>query len=234
MYRILLILIVIAAQICRAQEPTALPDTLKGGEMIFIAKGDSSYYIDKYEVTNAEYAEFLNARGNQQEEGAYWIELRSRFALIEEKEGTFAAKDSFATHPVVEISWYGANAYCQWAGKRLPNQREWRYACEGDEHFKYPWGNTFEQGYANIFGDKYDGYVRTAPVGTYPQGASPFGLMDMAGNVWEWTWAEGDIQFLRGGSWVNGNTLGQCDKRANTKDAHSYVKGNTLGFRCAR
>jgi hypothetical protein len=97
MYRILLILIVMAAQICRAQEPTALPDSIKGGEMIFIAKGDSSYYIDKYEVTNAEYAEFLNARGNQQEDGAYWIELRSRFALIEEKEGTFAAKDSFAS-----------------------------------------------------------------------------------------------------------------------------------------
>ena len=54
-----------------------------------------------------------------------------------------------------------------------------------------------------------------------------------AGNVWEWTQSEGDLQCLRGGSWVNGNTLAQCDKRSNTKDAHSYVKGNTLGFRCA-
>lgn len=210
-----------------------LPDSLKGGSMVLVEREGDSYHLDTFEVTNAEFAEFLNARGNQQEEGAYWVELRSRFALIEETEGVFAAKDSFATHPVVEVSWHGARAYCEWAGKRLPTQREWRYACEGPEGLKYPWGEAFEQGYANIYGHKYDGYVRTAPVGTFPKGASPFGIMDMAGNVWEWTQSEGDLQFLRGGSWVNGNTLAQCDKRSNTKDAHSYVKGNTLGFRCA-
>ena len=216
-----------------AQEVASLPDSLKGSPSVHIERDGGAYHLDTFEVTNAEYAEFLNARGNQQEEGAYWVELRSRFALIEEREGVFAAKDSFATHPVVEVSWHGARAYCEWAGKRLPTQREWRYACEGPEGLKYPWGEAFEQGYANIYGHKYDGYVRTAPVGTFPKGASPFGIMDMAGNVWEWTQSEGDLQFLRGGSWVNGNTLAQCDKRSNTKDAHSYVKGNTLGFRCA-
>ena len=90
--------------------------------------GDS-YHLDKFEVTNAEYALFLNERGNKEEEGAYWVELRSRFALMR-KEGIFAAKDSFETHPVVEVSWHG-RALLWWAGKRLPTQREWRYACEG-------------------------------------------------------------------------------------------------------
>jgi iron(II)-dependent oxidoreductase len=217
-----------------AQEKNALPDSLKGGEMVFVLQGESGYHMDKYEVTNADYAEFLNAKGNKKEEGAYWIELGSQYTMIEEKDGVFAAIDTFAVHPVVEISWYGALAYCAWANKRLPNQQEWRYACEGEQHFKYPWGDVFVRGHANIFGNKYDGYVRTSPVGNYPDGASPFGAMDMAGNVWEWTVSEGHLQFLRGGSWVNGHTLGQCNKRTNTQDKHSYVKGNTLGFRCAR
>ena len=216
-----------------AQQEPAASDSIKGGPSIPIELDGGRYHLDVFEVTNAEYALFLNERGNREEEGAYWVELRSRFALIEEKEGIFAAKDSFETHPVVEVSWHGARAYCEWAGKRLPTQREWRYACEGSEELKYPWGEAFEQGYANIYGHKYDGYVRTSPVGTFPEGASPFGIMDMAGNVWEWTQSEGDLQFIRGGSWVNGNTLAQCDKRSNTTDAHSYVKGNTLGFRCA-
>ena len=216
-----------------AQQEPAPSDSIKGGPSVLIELDGDSYHLDMFEVTNEEYALFLNERGNRQEEGVYWVELRSRFALIEEKEGIFAAKDSFETHPVVEVSWHGARAYCEWAGKRLPTQREWRYACEGSEELKYPWGEAFEQGYANIYGHKYDGYVRTSPVGTFPEGASPFGIMDMAGNVWEWTQSEGDLQFIRGGSWVNGNTLAQCDKRSNTTDAHSYVKGNTLGFRCA-
>ena len=216
-----------------AQQEPAPSDSIKGGPSVLIELDGDSYHLDMFEVTNEEYALFLNERGNRQQEGVYWVELRSRFALIEEKEGIFAAKDSFETHPVVEVSWHGARAYCEWAGKRLPTQREWRYACEGSEELKYPWGEAFEQGYANIYGHKYDGYVRTSPVGTFPEGASPFGIMDMAGNVWEWTQSEGELQFIRGGSWVNGNTLAQCDKRSNTTDAHSYVKGNTLGFRCA-
>ena len=216
-------------------QQTVTLDTTIYSRMVFIERGDSSYFMDRYEVTNGEYAQFLNELGNQEEEGAPWVELRSRFALIKRSEsGSFVAIDSFKTHPAVEISWHGAKAYCKWAGKRLPTQSEWRFGCEGPESRKYPWGEKFIQGYANIYGNKYDGYVRTAPVGTYPLGASAFGLMDMSGNVWEWTYSEGDLQFLRGGSWVNGATLGECDKRSNTKDAHSYIKGNTLGFRCAR
>ena len=207
-------------------------DTVRGGEMVF-AK-DFGFYIDKYEVTNAEYAEFLDDRGNQKEGGALWVELGSKYALIEKTEKGFSAKKGFERHPVIEVSWYGAGAYCRWAGKRLPTQSEWRQACSGKEKLRFPWGERFELGKANIFGDK-DGYSRTAPVGSFPEGASPYGAMDMGGNVWEWSAAvEGKHPFLLGGSWVNGNTLARCSNRASIADSHSYLKGNTLGFRCAR
>jgi len=88
-----------------AQEELAAPDSVKGGSSVLIELDGDRYHLDKFEVTNAEYALFLNERGNKEEEGAYWVELRSRFALIEENEGIFAAKDSFETHPVVEVSW---------------------------------------------------------------------------------------------------------------------------------
>lgn len=216
----------------RGEEEGAKEDTLKGGEMVFVK--DFGFHIDKYEVTNAEYAEFLNDRGNQKEGGVLWIELGSQYALIEAIEERFVAKKGFERHPVIEVSWYGARAYCQWAGKRLPTEVEWRRACEGQQEFKFPWGHLFAPGKANIYGDK-DGYLRTAPVGSFPAGASPYGAMDMGGNVWEWTAAsEGNPPFLHGGSWVTGNTMARCSNRASVVDSHSYLKGNTLGFRCAR
>ena len=161
------------------EEPTA-PDSIKGGPSVLIELDGDRYHLDKFEVTNAEYALFLNERGNKEEEGAYWVELRSRFALIEENEGVFAAKDSFETHPVVEVSWHGARAYCEWAGKRLPTQREWRYACEGPEGLKYPWGDAFEQGYANIYGHK----ALMAMCERRPSAHSPKGPVRLA--LWTW------------------------------------------------
>ena len=226
-------LCVVVAASALAEEGQAAADSLKGGEMVKIAGEKSEFYIDKYEVTNEEYAAFLTEKGNAKVEGMYWVELGSRYTALVEEDGVYKVKEGFARHPVIEVSWYGAMAYCQWAGKRLPTQEEWQFACEGTEGLKYPWGGDFEEGRANIFGDK-DGYGRTAPVGSFPSGVSPFGLLDMGGNVWEWTQGGEKMQFLRGGSWVNGPTLTQCNKRTNTKDSHSYIKGNTIGFRCAR
>lgn len=216
----------------RGGQEGANQDAPKGGEMVLVE--DFGSHIDKYEVTNAEYAEFLDDRGNQKEGGMLWIELDSQYALIEATAERFIAKEGFERHPVVEVSWYGARAYCAWAGKRLPTQTEWRQACEGKQGFRFPWGDIFAPGKANIYGTK-DGYLRTAPVGSFPEGASPCGAMDMAGNVWEWMDVEeGQPPYLRGGSWINGKTLARCANRASTADSHSYIKGNSLGFRCAR
>ena len=226
-------LCIVVAASALAQEEQAVPDSLKGGEMVKIEGKSHRFYMDKYEVTNEEYATFLTEKGNAKVEGMYWVEVGSRYTALVEDGGVYKVKEGFARHPIIEVSWYGAMAYCQWAGKRLPTQEEWHFACAGDEKRKYPWGGEFEEGRANIFGDK-DGYGRTAPVGSFPSGASPFGLLDMGGNVWEWTQGGEKMQFLHGGSWINGPTLTQCNKQTNTKDSHSYVKGNTIGFRCAR
>ena len=191
-------------------------------------------YIDRHEVTVGAFARFLNERGNRMVGAAMWLETRSKYAHVTEQDGRFDVQDGFDNHPIVEVSWHGAQAYCEWAGKRLPTEAEWQQACEGPDRLEYPWGNEFRPGLANIFGDR-DGYVRTAPAGSFPDGASPYGALDMAGNAWEWTAAAADgARFVRGGSWVNGKTIARCSSRVTTGSAHTYIMGNSMGFRCAR
>jgi serine/threonine-protein kinase len=195
---------------------------------------DSAFALDRCEVTNAQYAAFLNDKGNQREGRTLWLELGTRFSLIEVQEGRFAPKPGYENHPVIEVSWEGARAYCQWAGKRLPTEAEWYRACAGTEGRDYPWGEEYAEGRTNLFGDK-DGFARTAAVGSFPEGATPQGVMDLAGNVWEWTAADSAAAaYLRGGSWVNGKSMAKCATRATVSSSHSYIKSNSLGFRCAR
>ena len=223
---------VLAAGAVWAQTPKAAEAPLRGGPMVPVE--GTNYSIDTYEVTNAEYALFLNERGNKEEQGVLWLDLDSKYALIEAQRDSFVAKSGFERHPAVEVSWFGANAYCQWAGKQLPSQSQWSRACRGEGQQRFPWGDSAEAGRANVFGDK-DGFGRTAPVGSFPTGASPCGALDMAGNVWEWTAAmpNGDLQ-VSGASWLNGPVMARCDNHSSTRDAHSYIKGNSIGFRCLR
>lgn len=197
-----------------------------------------AYKIDKYEVSNRQYGEFMKATGHPAP--AYWDDPR-----LNKPE-----------QPVVGVSWFDAKAFCEWAGKRLPTEAEWERAAKGpngDNHF--PWGHTFDGSKAN-----YGQHVgRTSPVDAYPDGVSGFGVYNMAGNVFEWVadWYDpdyylhspalnpqgpdkgfnyanqGPVKVLRGGSWIAPETSLHTSHRFwNQPENNSYGVG--LGFRCAK
>lgn len=141
----------------------------------------SSFYIDKYKVTNEEYCRFLND-GN----AGYWTpwNLRIGRAVEGKNRGQFVPVDrSLARHPVVLVNWYQARGYATWAGKRLPTEAEWEYAATGTEGRLYPWGNDPPDETRADFPIQHH---HTVPVDWYPQSATPEGVFQMAGNSAEW------------------------------------------------
>ncbi len=183
------------------------------------------YYISKYEITNKQYKQFCDET------------VREYPKDPEEFTGINNYFSSYPNYPVVEVSWNDAVAYCDWAGLRLPTEAEWQKGARGTDGRKYPWGNSEPNGSQCNYDDKSlskyydynwidknvnDGYAFTSPVGNYSSGASPYGLMDMSGNVWEWVndWygedyysvspksnpkgpSSGSSRVLCGGSWLN-------------------------------
>jgi len=197
-----------------------------------------AFYIDKYEVTVGQYKKFIQATGHRAPD---WSDV-SKYSPTD-------------NHPIVYVSWEDAQAYCKWAGKRLPTEAEWEKAARGGLVGKrYPWGDE-----APDAGGKYrasydpgdddaDGYEYCAPVGSFPPNG--YGLYDMAGNVWEWCsdWYDknyysssprnnppgaaggsGSFRVVRGGSWRYANYLMRAVDR--NADWPSDLNSN-LGFRC--
>ena len=210
-----------------------------------------AFWLDSTEVTNAQYVAFLNEMGNQEEEGVTWLDSADDDVRIEEIDGVFQAQDGFADHPVVEVSWYGAQAYCNWVGTdvistTLPTEAQWEYAARGSTATIYPWGDEFDGTLLNYSGN--NDFDRTAPVGSFPDGASWVGALDMAGNVWEWTadWYdanyyedsptenpigpdEGTYKVLRGGSWYNSQPfVRSASRNYYTPD----FTNSDFGYRC--
>ena len=210
-----------------------------------------TFLIDKYEVTNQQFAQFLNANGkNEDEDGNMLVDLTDPDVRLLKIDGQFRASTVFADHPVTEVSWYGATAYAKWAGKRLPTEAEWEYAARGYDGRIYPWGNveiTYQ--YTNYQGN----LGNTDKVYQYPKGRSPFGLYNMSGNVWEWVVDAYDADFyslapssknpvntsdlsnsvdrvLRGGSWYSSVKEVTCTNRSYQPPSEA---GNSIGFRCA-
>ena len=190
-----------------------------------------AFYIDKYEVTNKQYKQFLAETG------------------YEPKHYLDRLPYNAPNLPAVVLEWEDAVAYTVWAGKRLPTEAEWEKAARGTDGRIWPWGNEWDG--TKLSGNDgtglKDGYKETAPVGQFPQGASPYGAHDMAGNLWEWVsdWYDpnyyqtsppninpkgpdtGDGHVLKGGGWAENLDFTRCASRLGGEP------GSLLrGFRC--
>lgn len=191
-----------------------------------------AFYIDTYEVTNAQYSKCVTA-GTCRAARFHW------------------RKDvNQPNHPVVAVGWDDAVKYCKWAGKTLPTEAQWEKAARGTDERVYPWGNTYRWQWANSHWDK-DGFKTTAPVGSFKQNVSPYGAYDMAGNAWEWTsdfWGPryykrsprknptgpktGVQHVMKGGSWMYDVPFFMSTH--NRSPGRPWVRKHYVGFRCAK
>jgi formylglycine-generating enzyme required for sulfatase activity/serine/threonine protein kinase len=220
---------------------------------------EEPFWFDVYEVTNAQFAAFLNQAGNQTEGDVTWLKATADDVLIEQRGETWAALDGYQDHPAIELRWFGAAAYCEVLDMRLPTEAEWEYAARGPDGLLFPWGNEFDGTItnfcdANCAGDYADNrfddrYQETAPVDTYPDGISWVGAYNLGGNVWEWTDSlsrdypyDPDVEandsadsdsdrIVRGGSWDNPNDLIRAAIR---RGVPANIPSPLIGFRCAR
>jgi formylglycine-generating enzyme required for sulfatase activity len=183
-----------------------------------------AFFIDKYPVTNRDYAAFLRATGHAGP--GHW-------------PGSGAVPAGKEDHPVVGVTYADVMAYVQWKNRRLPTEQEFEKACRGTDARRWTWGNTFDKTRANV------GQATTTPVTAYPTGVSPYGAFEMAGNVWEWnsSWYElypgsppnrtverflgQQVKSVRGGSY--GSDIGSADRGHSRPDESS----TSLGFRTA-
>lgn len=186
------------------------------------------FYIDKYEVTNYQYKRFIDVTGYKAPE--YW----EKNEFPEDK----------GHHPVVKVSYYDAEAYAKWSGKRLPTEQEWEKAARYTDARQFPWGNEWNKELANIRKVLWLG--KTKPVGSYPDGCSPYGIYDLSGNVAEWTSSffkpyVGNIEpnknygesykVVRGGSCGKSRVMAQAFRRDFLSPSDTK---RDVGFRCAK
>lgn len=191
-----------------------------------------AYFIDQYEVTNAQYKKFIEATGARPP--ATW-----------QSNPPPPTRDAY---PASGMNWYDTERYCVWAGKRLPTESEWEKAARGPDGLEFPWGNDFDEKKANTGGS---GLGDLAPVGSFPQGRSPYGADDMAGNLWEWTadWYQPypgstfqsdafgqKFKVLRGGSWGGAGhyPLQYFYRTSHRLQSEPEFGFPDAGFRCAK
>lgn len=203
-----------------------------------------AFYIDKHEVTNAQFEDFILADGYNKRK--YWT--RAGWEFIQKKRFYYSypgkvtyrideplafGKNSVSTapdHPVIGVSWYEAAAYAKWAGRRLPTETEWEKAARGTDARLYPWGNAFDFSKLNYFPH----HQKLLHVGSFPVAASPYGVLDMAGSVAEWCAGNasgGEKKAVRGGGWNATRLQLQCFFREEVVPTYRHY---TLGFRCAK
>lgn len=187
----------------------------------------NQFFIDKYEVTVGKYQKFLEET------------RRTKPKHLDNP------KYNSPNQPIIGVTWQDAADYCSWLGKRLPTEAEWEKAARGDDGRRYPWGNDVDIKKANVRGTK-DSFRYSSPVGNFPEGQSPYGVMDMAGNVFEWTqdWYkpfpgnesrndlyEQRLKVVKGGSWKANMDLARSALRGKR---FPYQSADHVGFRCVK
>lgn len=178
-----------------------------------------AFAIDRHPVTNAQYAEFCRATGHRPP--GHW-------------NGTDPLPGTLQ-QPVIVVNRADARAYAAWAGKRLPSEDEWEKAARGEQGLLYPWGNEFDPDACRWNRDRSPHGAGPAPVGSHPQGASPYGVQDMAGNVAEWC-EDGPspaVGYIKGGCWLTEDPINLRPAARNYSgfDTNAAIY---YGFRCAR
>jgi formylglycine-generating enzyme required for sulfatase activity len=219
----------------------------------------NAFYIGKYEIANGQYCMFLNEMGNRSEGGVEWLFISNSSCQIELVGGVYRPKAGEENNPVVDVSWYGAKAYCDWLTSRtehiyrLPTEAEWEYACRAGSTTDYCFGNDFSS-----LGN-YAWFYDNAGGGCHPVGQklpNLWGLYDMHGNVWEWCYdwysiiyyqycidnniannpqgpSSGIYRVLRGGGWHSSSHYLRSAYR-NYYYAYPLYRGGNIGFRCVQ
>ena len=188
------------------------------------------YLIDLYLVTNDQYLDFILADGYRNQ--TFWTEEGWNWKTEDEvytPEMWNGVDWTVPDHPVVGVSYYEAEAYAKWVGKRLPTEHEWEKAARGTDGRRFPWGDEFDKKKCNNVESRNQA---TSPVSKYPQGVSPYGCFDMAGNVWEWcaSWycENPSARVVRGGCWFDEQKFLRTSYRNYLNPA---FRNATVGFR---
>lgn len=219
------------------------PDDEKPEHRVFV----KSFSIDVLPVSNADFAKFLNARGLKNSLGESFYDDDDRDARIHQQNSIWEADRGYATHPVNEVSWVGARDYCSWLNKRLPTEAEWEKAARGTDGRRYPWGNSKPDQTRALYGAPYNA---SAPVNAFPAGASPYGVLDLSGNQWEWVASAyrpypysaddgrenqipGPVRATRGGGHDSSEDELTTTQRGRNLSRNPKAGHHNIGFRCA-
>jgi sulfatase modifying factor 1 len=210
-----------------------------------------AFYLGVFAVTNAQYARFLNAVRPEPKQLKRWLPTPAHILPPMGVADAYRVEPDYGRHPVVDVSWFGAEAYCRWAELRLPTEIEWEKGARGADGRIYPWGNDWDENRLRWNGGQRGEHETTAPVDALPEGRSPYGLFQMAGNVDEWCadpyqsdvyarYATGDLHLpangygrvVRGGTCLRRNKLEfRCAIRRGNEPA--LVNILYTGLRCA-
>jgi len=190
-----------------------------------------AFYIGIHAITNEQFAHFLTLRRPSPDEINLWLPMADHIRPPRSRKGTYEVDAGYERHPAVHLSWFGATAYCDWAGLRLPTEIEWEKAARGTDGRIFPWGNGWDESRLRWHGgDRPEGET-TAPVDAYPEGCSPFGCFQMAGNVEEW--CEGHYQADAYDRYATGDLRTPASGRGRVVRGGSFIHCGSMEFRCA-